>query len=449
MGRLGFAGRLIAIVLLALLVMQALATGIGYMSRMRQGPGEALMLLPERAAAIVDLIEATGKERRESLLRALSSDTLHVAYSAERPAIDNSAQRLPAVEWVVEQYLPEAGGREVVAFITPEQGPRWRQLRIGQYWLTSREPLRIAIGLEGGGYAVLESRGDIAPKVFGFPPGFFIGALGALVGIAALLAIWREARPLRELADSVAGFTGEAAAAPVRPRGAPEIKKLIAAVNDMQGRIAALVKGRTILLGAISHDLKTYITRLRLRAETLEDDDRRVRTARDLDDMATLIDDALAVARGGSVSDRRERIELRELLRTEIAERSGEAIALREAPDTAGLAVMGDPVALRRLFSNLIDNALRYGSEAEVGLAAHEEMIEVHIDDNGPGIPEAERQAVFEPFYRLEQSRSRETGGSGLGLAIARQIVDAHGGAIAIVASPQGGARIAVTLPAA
>ena len=148
LGRLGFAGRLMAIVLLTILVMQAVATGIGYMSRMRQGPGEALMLLPERAAAIVDLIEPTGKDRRESLLRALSSDTLHVAYSAERPAIDATAQRLPAVEWVVEQYLPEAGRREVMAFITPEQGPRWRQLRIGQYWLTSREPLRIAIGLK-------------------------------------------------------------------------------------------------------------------------------------------------------------------------------------------------------------------------------------------------------------------------------------------------------------
>ena len=137
-----------------------------------------------------------------------------------------------------------------------------------------------------------------------------------------------------------------------------------------------------------------------------------------------------------------------ELFRAEIAERPGEAIELRDAPVTTGLAVLGDPVALRRLFSNLIDNALRYGTRAEVGLAHHDEMIEVRIDDDGPGIPESERQAVFEPFFRLEQSRSRETGGSGLGLAIARQIVEAHGGAIAISQSPQGGARIAVSLPA-
>jgi signal transduction histidine kinase len=448
LGRLGFAGRLMAIVLLAILAMQAIATGLGYMSRMRQGPGEALMLLPERAAAIVDLIETTAKERRESLLRALSSDTLHVAFSAERPAVGDGAQRLPAVEWVVEQYLPEAGGREVVAFINPEQGPRWRQLRIGQYWLTSREPLRIAIALEGGGYAVLESRGDVAPKVFGFPPGFFIGAIGALVGIAALLAIWREARPLRELADSVAGFTGEAPVAHVRPRGAPDIRKLISAVNDMQGRIAALVKGRTMLLGAISHDLKTYITRLRLRAETIEDDDRRQRTARDLDDMAALIDDALAVARGASVSDRREHVDLGEFIRTEIGDCPGRAIELRDMSKGGDCAVLGDPVALRRLFANLIDNALRYGTKAEVRLSRHDETIEAVIDDDGPGIPESERQAVFEPFYRLEQSRNRATGGSGLGLAIARQIVEAHGGTIAVARSPRNGARITVCLPA-
>jgi signal transduction histidine kinase len=448
LGRLGFAGRLMAIVLLAILAMQAIATGLGYVARMRAGPGDALMLLPERAAAIVDLIEATGTERRESLLRALSSDTLHVVYAPQRPTIESDAQRLPAVEWVVEQYLPEEGKREVVAFIKPEQGSRWRQLRIGQYWLASREPLRIAIGLDGGGYAVLESRGDIAPKVFGFPPGFFIGALGALVGIAALLAIWREAQPLRDLADSVAGFTGEGPATPVRPRGAPEIKKLIATVNDMQGRIAALVKGRTVLLGAISHDLKTNITRLRLRAETLEDDDRRARTARDLDDMATLIDDALAVARGASVSDRRERVELRELVQAEIGERPKAAIEFHKAASAAACAVVGDPVALRRLFANLIDNALRYGTRAAIGLERRDELIEVLIDDNGPGIPEAERQAVFEPFYRLEQSRNRATGGSGLGLAIARQIVEAHRGTIAIGQSPQGGARIAVSLPA-
>ena len=235
--------------------------------------------------------------------------------------------------------------------------------------------------------------------------------------------------------------------APVRPRGAPEIKKLIAAVNDMQGRIAALVKGRTMLLGAISHDLKTYITRLRLRAETLEDDTRRERTARDLDDMATLIDDALAVARGGSVSDRREHVDLHKLLRMEIGERSGEAIELRDTPNITDRSVLGDPVALRRLFSNLIDNALRYGSRCSVEMSCREDLVEVLIDDDGPGIPVAERQAVFEPFYRLEQSRNRATGGSGLGLAIARQIVEAHRGAIAIAQSPQGGARIAVSLP--
>jgi signal transduction histidine kinase len=117
------------------------------------------------------------------------------------------------------------------------------------------------------------------------------------------------------------------------------------------------------------------------------------------------------------------------------------------APDAC--LVLGDPVALRRVFANLIDNALRYGKRATVHIARRDGTIEAIIDDDGPGIPENERQAVFEPFYRLEQSRNRTTGGSGLGLAIARQIVEAHRGSIAISDAPAGGARITVSLPAA
>jgi signal transduction histidine kinase len=234
----------------------------------------------------------------------------------------------------------------------------------------------------------------------------------------------------------------------VRPRGAPEIRKLISAVNDMQSRIAALVKGRTMLLGAISHDLKTYITRLRLRAEGL-DDERRERATRDLEDMTALIDDAIAVARGATVSDRRERVDLMALVRVEAAERPDRSIEIEELAQNTECTVLGDPVALHRVLANLLDNALRHGTRAAVSVDCREQVVAIAVDDDGPGIPDAEREAVFEPFYRLETSRSRTTGGSGLGLAIVRQIVAAHGGTIAIGTSPLGGARLALTLPRA
>ncbi len=447
LGRLGFTGRLMAIVLLALLVVIAVGSGLAYMARKRGAVDANAMLLPERAAAIVEVLENTPPARRQTTLDALSSEVLSVTYSDGPPPADAREQHLPAVERVIAQYFAEVGGRHVIAMLAPEAGPRWRQLRLGQYWLSSREPLKVAIALSTGGYVVLVSRGDVSPRIWGMPPGFAIGALGALVGLAAIIAIMREARPLRELAGSVSRFAGSAMPQPVAVRGAPEIRRLIASINDMQERIAGLVKGRTILLGAISHDLKTFLTRLRLRAETVADPEQQARIVHDLDAMTALIEDALALARGAAVSDRLVDIDLVALIRREIGERK-EASSLREVPPNA-VTVRGDPVALHRLFANLFDNALRYGTAAEATVRRHGRDIEVLIDDNGPGIPELERAAVFEPFYRVEPSRSRDTGGAGLGLAIARAIVEAHGGRIGAEAAPAGGARIRVVLPSA
>jgi signal transduction histidine kinase len=216
----------------------------------------------------------------------------------------------------------------------------------------------------------------------------------------------------------------------------------------MQERIAGLVRGRTVLLGAISHDLKTYLTRLRLRAETIPEPEQQERTVRDLDDMTALIEDALALARGASVSERREEVDIADLIAKEIADRKDGRLRLRDAPARPAM-VRGDAVALRRLMANLIDNALRYGAGAEVAVEDAGAEIVVLIDDDGPGIPALERSAVFEPFYRVEPSRSRETGGAGLGLAIARAIVEAHGGRIGADGAPEGGARIRIVLPTA
>lgn len=446
LGRLGFTGRIMAIVLLALLAMLAVSTGLGYVARKRGAIDATPMLLPARAAAIVEVLESTPPERRKTALRALSSDDLRVSFRHRPPPPDPRMERLPAVEQAIAPYFAEVGGREVVALLAPESVPRWRQLRLGQYWLASREPLKVAIGLSTGGYAVLESRGDIGPRIWGMPPGFTIGALGALVGLAAIIAIMREARPLRRLSGSVARFADGAVPDPVQARGAPEIRRLIGAVNDMQERIAGLVKGRTILLGAISHDLKTFLTRLRLRVEQIPDPDQQARGARDLEDMTALIEDALALARGAAVSERREEVDVAELLARQVADRKN--VTLNRA-DQASAKVRGDGVALRRLFANLLDNALHYGASAGVMLERSGSQVVVTVDDDGPGIPAIERAAVFEPFYRIEPSRSRETGGAGLGLAIARAIAEAHGGCISADAAPKGGARIRVALPAA
>ncbi len=446
-GRLGFAGRIMAIVLLALLAIVALGTGIAYVQEKRGRTQANPLPLPAQAASIIELLETANPVQRGTILSAVTSDALIVTVADTRPQPDGDAQRLAGVEWLVKRYLDELGSRDVIALMAPGTQPRWTQLRLGEYWLHARQPLRLAVSLKTGGYAIFETRGDVGPRLMGLPPGFWLGTIGSLVGVAALLGILREAKPLRELAASVTRFTGDGLPVAISPRGAPEIRKLITSVNDMQARIGGLIKGRTVLLGAISHDLKTYITRLRLRAEMLADDEPRQRTIRDLDDMGQLIDDALAVARGAAIAERRESVDLAQIAKSQCEDHIERRASLAVGP---GLTVVsGDPVALRRMAGNLIDNALRYGSAAQISVAKAAGHIEMRVDDNGPGIPEADREAVFEPFYRLETSRNRATGGSGLGLAIVRQIVEAHGGTIKIETSPQGGARFRVNLPAA
>jgi two-component system, OmpR family, osmolarity sensor histidine kinase EnvZ len=447
LGRLGFTGRMMAIVLLALFAMMALSAGLAYVAVNRNAGDTTAMLLPERAAAVVEVLEHTPPERRATALAALSSESLAVSFHPDPPDVAD-ADRLPLIERAIAPYFAEVGGREVIATLPPHAAAGWKRLRFGQYWRAAREPLRVMIGLATGGYAVLETRGDILWRFWGVPPGFLIGALGSLVGLAAIVAIMREARPLRRLANSVSRFAETAVADPVDKRGAPEIQRLIGAFNDMQERIAGLVKGRTVLLGAISHDLKTYLTRLRLRAEHIPDAEQQTRAVHDLDDMTALIEDALALARGASVSERREEVDVGELIALEIAGRKDARIALDTTCKTPA-RVSGDAIALRRLFANLVDNGLRYGAAVHVGVARDDADINVMVDDDGPGIPALERSAVFEPFYRVDPSRSRETGGAGLGLAIARAIVEAHGGRISADAAPSGGARITVVLPSA
>jgi len=448
-GRLGFAGRLMAILLLALFVVVAANALICYLLNRQTGDGDGWTLLPERAAAVIELVDRADVRQRELVLKAINSETVVATFQTSRPKGEVADQRLPNVEWIVSQFLHSVGKHEVLAFMEPKGDPVPWRVNFGRLQSFSRAPLKIAVSLSDGKWIVFETRVEISPAVFGIPPDFLIGAIGALVGIAALVAIAREAKPLRELAASISTFAVSAIPQPVKPRGAPEVAALMTAVNEMQAQIAALVKGRTILLGAISHDLKTYITRLRLRAEGIADPEQYDKATRDLDDMSALIDDALTIAKGGASMETRERIDLAALLGADMVDRADDRISFAQPSLHVSYKVAGNRVALRRLFDNLIDNALRHAGNARISLQCTPERVVVVIDDDGPGIPASERGAVFEPFYRLDLSRSSTTGGSGLGLAIAKQICTSHDGSIRIDASPTGGARLEVSLPAA
>jgi signal transduction histidine kinase len=203
------------------------------------------------------------------------------------------------------------------------------------------------------------------------------------------------------------------------------------------------------LVGGISHDPRTYATRLRLRAELIDDDAERAKAIQDLDEMNRLLDDSLLAIETGKPVRIEELIEIAPILEREAEDRarSGACVSLSISPDARRAELLGDAVTLRRLVSNLIDNALAYGREAAVTAEVQGVRLSILIDDKGPGISPEHREAVLEPFVRLEGSRNRRTGGSGLGLAIARNAAEAHGGKLVLEESPAGGTRARIELP--
>ena len=445
MARLGFVGRIIGIVLLLLLALFAMNTLRLLLIVENRQPDEARFPLPGQAAAIVELLDILPADQRSQLLQAVGHEKFQVSLIDKLPPPKPGEDRLPGIEWLVAQYLDRAPDREVraVDMGTLENRPLWRLF--DSYSPLSQRRISIAIALTTGGYALFEIGGASPYRLFGIPPGFWFGIFGAVFAALALWAIARETRPLRQLASSVMEFGHDGLPHPVAARGAPEIRRLIEAVNAMEDRISALIRGRTILLGAVSHDLKTYITRLQLRIEALPDEAQRDKATNDLASMTRLIDDSIAVAQGASQPERHQPLDLAKLLRDEIAVREDERLTF--TVDDGAYCMTGDDMALRRLFGNLIENALRYGHRANIHLTTQDSALCVTVDDQGEGIPEADHTTVFEPFYRLDASRNLAAGGSGLGLTIAKQIVDDHGGRISVGAGPQGGARILVTLP--
>lgn len=284
--------------------------------------------------------------------------------------------------------------------------------------------------------------------------GFLALFLGMTLA-AAVLAVWavrRLTRPVRTLADA-AERLGRDVNAPALPEEGPtEVVLAAAAFNRMAARIRRFVDDRTFLLAAIGHDLRTPITRLRLRAELLDDDEQRPKWLADLDELESMVNATLAFGRDVAASEPAVRLDLAALVRTVLDEAADARPALADHIAYAGpehLAIQGRPAALKRALANLVGNALAYGGGARAWLDPPRGGIAtVAVEDDGPGLPAEELERVFEPFRRGERSRSRETGGTGLDLAIARNILRAHGGDVALANRPEGGLRAVATIPA-
>jgi two-component system, OmpR family, osmolarity sensor histidine kinase EnvZ len=438
--RLGLVWRVALIVILAMVAIQMIAAAAYYIHRDRATDSGFRLPLPDQIAAIVQLVERTPADQRMLVLRVANAAGLRVAIDRQAPPEPERVQRAEWIEVAVMRYLRESGGPPIRAYYV---GSRYHY----PFGTFSYKPIRIVAPLASGGVLVAETADELTIRVLGLPPGFWAGILGFVVAALALYAVVRETSPLARLARSVERFGEAMEPAPVPERGAREVRALIVAFNRMQSRIAELMRGRAFMLAAISHDLRTYLTRLRLRVEMVSDPDIRERATQDVEDMNELLEDALAFARTSFNSASREAVDVVDVVRLECAERAATGGAIRAALPPAQLTVAGERAALARVVGNLIDNALKYGREADVWMIAGGSAVDIMVDDHGPGVPAEERERIFEPFLRLDPSRNRERGGAGLGLAIARQLVERHGGAIIVEDRPGGGARFRVSLP--
>ena len=262
----------------------------------------------------------------------------------------------------------------------------------------------------------------------------------------SILAARSLVGPMRRFAEAATRFGSDPRAPPMPQSGPRELRDAIAAFNAMQTQIGRFVEDRTNMLAAISHDLRTPLTRIRLRAEFVEDAEQQRRLFQDVADMRAMINAALALFRDEATEEEATDFDLSELIRVVVDDLADEGKeASFEGVDHS--IYRGRPGALKRGIANLAENACLYGGSATLCLARQPGGFLVTVEDQGPGVPEALFETVFQPFYRIERSRSRRTGGAGLGLTSARMIVRSHGGEISLRNREERGLSVSIVLP--
>ncbi|WP_319498947.1 ATP-binding protein [uncultured Cohaesibacter sp.] len=321
---------------------------------------------------------------------------------------------------------------------------QWR--RFADHSPVWTQDMKIAVPLDSGRWLIVQSEVPTPPAKWGRP--FLVSLIvsAVLIILVVVLIVRKLTAPLRELESASRKLGRGEAIAPLKEEGPTEIRGTISAFNAMQERLLRFVQDRTRMLAAVSHDLRTPITTLRLRTEFIDDDEMREKLQATLEEMQAMTDAVLAFAREDASKEETRDVNLAALLSSmaEDYQELGRNVTF-DGPDNLTFACR--QVSLKRALTNLTENALRYAGNADLFLSATPRHIEIRICDNGPGIPAEKLEEVFTPFFRVEGSRNLETGGVGLGLSITRTIIRSHGGDVTLVNRPSGGLAATITLP--
>lgn len=458
------AARFICFTLLSLVLSQAIAFFISWdehgQSIRKAAKGEIL----SRCASLARVLEATPQSLQIDILNAsntssarywISTDGLKDAVEWREDAWERLAQPLPRVSF--PGHVPEVRSdfTRNTAKSSSATSSHWVDLK-PEAWPLSRPAKFLYLDdTTGMGLAVQLANGTWLNTAFAKPAqdGFWTSKSSLALGLSALslsiIAVFAArgiAQPLRRLAVAADALGRGQEIVPLPETGPDDIRRTAEAFNRMQARLHRFVDDRTKMLAAIGHDLRTPLTSLRLRAEFVRDEDIREKMLSTLSEIQTMTEATLAFAREDATAENTRSVELSALVESlchdlaelghDVSFSNGQKIGYSCRPD-----------ALRRACRNLIENAIRYGERARVSLGRRADNIEIIVSDDGPGIPDSAREQVFTPFFRIENSRNRETGGVGLGLSIARTIVRHHGGDIVLTNGPKGLYAV-ISLPA-
>jgi signal transduction histidine kinase len=411
----------------------------------------------QRIVNVTRLIDDTPPNWRERIVAASSDPSFRIALSTATPspAEENGGGPMArAMADTLHRQLPNRLPSQVRVAVSgapissvADTSAHFMAMGTMMHGVSSWRELQVAIELvpEDRWLSFTATLPDASP-LLSLQSILSMAGMAVIVLVVSIWAVQRLTVPLRALADAAGRLGKDIKSPPIAERGTSEMRVAAHAFNEMQTRLRRMIDGRTRMLAAISHDLRTPLTLLRLRTEAVENKDERDKMLGTIATMNEMIEASLAFARDETAAEPRRPVDLTALVGSIVDDMIDAGLAVEMKP--AGEVICEcQPIALRRAITNLLDNAIRYGKRAHVILATGPQTIEIAIDDEGPGIPTEELAAVLQPFYRLDRSRNPEKGGIGLGLAIALTIVEAHGGRLALTNRPEGGLRAAITLP--
>lgn len=453
------AGRSTLVLLVGLTISHLLSTAVYSTDRQTAVLEANEQQFADRVASVARLLEQSSKAQRQELVKVLNSPILTVSWTTE-PAFPHDHEESRELTAVRSALAPHFGqlDKERIHVIDRDAGELFTDRKppgglldwgsFARLFHNTPENQTIQVSLQLGDDTWANFGLTLVRSASFWSHRSFLSTLIMALGIAlfsALATRW-VGRPLATFAKAADRLGRDVNASPLPPGGPKEVRAAVSAFNDMQGRIRRFVEDRTRMLAAISHDLRSPITRLRLRTEMLPEGDARAKMLADLDEMQAMVSSTLEFARGEANDEPVQTIDLAATLGA-ICDNTSDMRLAADYHWTGRLVCSCRPHALKRALANLVENGARYGNAVHVQATHQGQDIRILIEDEGPGIPEDHQEKVFTPFFRLEQSRNRKTGGIGLGMTVARTIIRSHGGDITLRNKPEGGLSVEVMLP--